>query len=147
MASPIQREVYAVALHATESSHMIPRASWPLAALTFAALLAFPALSASAAVTLVNRDDKDHKLTVIEEGGAKSTDHILKPSQMLEGICEKGCVIRINDSDEEEYELEAGDKVSIEEGFLYYDDPAATQQGAGAAAPAVPGVGAEPKKP
>jgi hypothetical protein len=136
-----------VALHATESSHMIPRASRPLAALTFAALLALQAFSASAAVTLVNRDDKDHKLTVIEDGGAKSTDHVLKPSQMLEGICEKGCVIRINDSDEEEYELEAGDKVSIEEGFLYYDEPAPAQQGAGAAPPAAPGVGVEPKKP
>jgi hypothetical protein len=147
MASPIRRAAYEVASYATESSHMIPRASWPLAALTFAALLSVPAFAVSAAVTLVNRDDKDHKLTVIEDGGAKSTDHILKPTQMLEGICEKGCVIRINDSAKEEYELEAGDKVSIEEGFLYYDEPAATQPGAGAAAPALPGVGAEPKKP
>lgn len=126
---------------------MISRAFLSIATLTFLGLLAFPAFSVSAAVTLVNRDDKDHKLTVIEDGGAKSTDHILKPTQMLEGICEKGCVIRINDSAEEEYELEAGDKVSIEEGFLYYDEPAGTQQGAGAAPPPAPGVGAEPKKP
>jgi len=115
---------------------MIPRASWPLAAVTLAALLTGLAYPASAAVTLVNRDDKDHKLTVIEDGGAKSTDHVLKPTQMLEGICEKGCVIRLNDSEEDEYELEDGDKVSIEEGYLYYDEPAANQQGSGAGAPA-----------
>ncbi len=127
---------------------MIPRASWPLAALTCAVLLIAPATFAEAAVTLVNRDDKDHKLTVVEENGAKTTDHVLKPSQVLEGICEAGCVIRINDSEEDEYELEAGDKVSIEEGYLYYDEPAGSQQGAGGTAPpAAPGAGAEPKKP
>jgi hypothetical protein len=126
---------------------MIPRASWPLTALAFAALLSATTIWAEAAVTLVNRDDKDHKLTVIEESGAKTTEHVLKPSQVLEGICEKGCVIRINDSEEEEYELEAGDKVSIEEGYLYYDEPAGTQQGAGGTPPAAPGAGAEPKKP
>ena len=53
-----------------------------------------------------------------------------------------------NDSEEDEYELEAGDKVSIEEGYLYYDEPAGSQQGAGGTAPpAAPGAGAEPKKP
>jgi len=130
-----------------EFNSMIPRAIRPLAALTLAALMAVSAVSVSAAVTLVNRDERDHKLTVIEESGAKSTDHVLKPNQMLEGICEKGCIVRINDSEEEEYELEAGDKVSIEEGFLYYDEPANAQQGAAGTAPLAPGAGAEPKKP
>lgn len=120
-----------------------------LPALTLLVAVAWPISSGIAAVTLVNRDDKDHKLTVIEESGTKTTDHILKPSQVLEGICEKGCVIRINDSEEDEYELEAGDKVSIEEGYLYYDEPDATQQGSagGAQQPQqAPGAGEAPKK-
>ena len=125
---------------------MIPRASWPLAAFTLATLLLATSISAEAAVTLVNRDEKDHKLTIIEDNGTKSTDHVLTPSQVLEGICEKGCVIRINDSEEDEYELEAGDKVSIEEGYLYYDEPASTQQGAGGAQAPATGSGGEPKK-
>ncbi len=41
------------------------------------------AVSAPAAVTLVNRDEKDHKITVIEDAGTKTTDHTLKPSQVL----------------------------------------------------------------
>ena len=122
---------------------MITRAMRPLAA--FALLIAFniPASSAAdAAVTLVNRDAKDHKLTVIEDGGAKTTDHVLKPSQVLEGFCEKGCVIRLNDNEQDEYELVAGDKVSIEEGFLYYDEPETPQQGTGPGA--VPGAAPAP---
>jgi hypothetical protein len=125
---------------------MISRTPWPLPALALAIALALPDATAFAAVTLVNRDDKDHKLTVIEDNGAKSTDHILKPSQVLEGICEKGCVIRINDSEEDEYELEAGDKVSIEEGYLYYDEPDAAQQGSSGGTQQQPGAGEAPKK-
>ncbi|MGD9802308.1 MAG: hypothetical protein AB7E81_14405 [Hyphomicrobiaceae bacterium] len=112
---------------------MFPRASWPLAALTFVIVSIGTALPSVAAVTLVNRDEKDHKLTVIEDNGAKTTEHMLKPSQVLEGICEKGCVIRLNDSEEDEYELEPTDKVSIEEGYLYYDEPAGKDQGTGGA--------------
>ena len=108
------------------------------------ALLLLLTVGASAAVTLVNRDDKDHKLTVIEDGGAKTTDHMLKPSQVLEGICDKGCVVRINDSEEDEYELEAGDKVSIEEGYLYYDEAEGQQGSAGGTSKA---PGAAPQAP
>lgn len=120
---------------------MISRAQRPLVVLaTLAALVASSGMTA-AAISLVNRDDKDHKLTVIEEGGAKSSDHILKPSQLLEGVCANGCVVRLNDSEEDEYQLEAGDRVSIEEGYLYYEEPESAQQGAagdGAAKPAAP---------
>ncbi len=73
------------------------------------------------AVSVTNRDERDHKITVIE--GEAKVDHVLKPAQVLEGICAKGCIIRLNDSDDEEYELEATDVVSIEDGYLYYEDP------------------------
>lgn len=107
--------------------------------------LGISAGSAAAAVTLVNRDAKDHKLTIIEDDGAKTQDHVLKPTQVLEGICPKGCIIRLNDSAEDEYELEAGDKVSIEEGYLYYDDPETGPiGGAGTPGSATPSLPAAP---
>ena len=93
------------------------------ATVALAAGLAFAAGSAAAAVSVTNRDDKDHKLTVIENDGAQKADHTLKPNQVLEGVCAKGCIIRLNDSDEDEYELEGTEVVSIEEGYLYYDGP------------------------
>ncbi len=49
----------------------------------------------------------------------------MKPSAVLEGICAKGCVIRLNDSENDEYELKGSEVVSIEDGYLYYDGPAA----------------------
>jgi hypothetical protein len=101
-------------------------------------VLALTASAGLAAVTIVNRDARDHKLTVVEDGGAKSSDHVLQPSQILEGICEKGCVVRLNDNEEDEYELEAGDKVSIEEGYLYYEEQPGAQQGVGAATTPAP---------
>jgi hypothetical protein len=82
---------------------------------------ALSAVHAFAVVSITNRDDKDHKLTIVE--GETRTEHVLKPTQVLEGICAKGCVIRLNDSENDEYELEGTEVVSIEEGYLYYDGP------------------------
>jgi hypothetical protein len=73
------------------------------------------------AVMISNRDDRDHKVTIIE-GDAKK-DHTLKPSSALEGVCEKGCIVRLNDSENDEYELDGTEVVSIEDGYLYYDGP------------------------
>ena len=77
--------------------------------------------AAADAITVTNRDDKEHKLTVIE--GEVKTDHSLKANAALENICMKGCVVRLNDSDNDEYELEGTEVVSIEDGYLYYDGP------------------------
>jgi hypothetical protein len=94
------------------------RAGAACATLLSTLVLGTTAVWASASVT--NRDDKDHKITIIE-GDAKQ-DHMLKPNQILEGICLKGCVLRLNESEDDEYQLEPTDIVSIEDGFLYYDN-------------------------
>lgn len=83
------------------------------------------------------RDDRDIKLTVIE--GEAKQDHILKPSQELKEVCQKGCVIRLNDSENDEYELEGSEVVSIQEG--YYDD------GPDAPAEPAPGAAGQPSEP
>jgi NADH:ubiquinone oxidoreductase subunit E len=83
-------------------------------------LCAATVTAASAAASVTNRDEKDHKITIIE--GEKKQDFTLKPNQALEGICAGGCVLRLNDSDDDEYQLEPTDVVSIEEGYLYYDN-------------------------
>ncbi len=90
-----------------------------IAASALAVLLATDA----SAVSVTNRDDRDFKITVIE-GDAKE-DHVLKPSEVLAGVCQKGCVIRLNDSENDEYLLEGSEPVSIEDGNLYHDGPSA----------------------
>jgi hypothetical protein len=77
--------------------------------------------SAAAGASLTNRDERDYKVTIIE--GESSREHTLRPAGVLDGICQKGCVIRLNDSEEDEYELEGDEVVSIEDGSLYYDGP------------------------
>ena len=100
-------------------------------ALSLAALIS-TGISASAA-SLANRDDKDHKITIIE-GDAKA-DQVIKPQQVIEKICLKGCVVRLNESEDDEYQLEAEDMVSIEDGYLYHDTPDT---------PAAPAPGTQP---
>jgi hypothetical protein len=92
-----------------------------VAAIAIVALLWVPSAGAS---SITNRDDKDYKVTVIM--GEATKDHVLVPSAALEGICQKGCVIRLNDSNDDEYELKGSDVVSIEDGYLYYDGPPAS---------------------
>jgi hypothetical protein len=76
------------------------------------------------ASSITNRDGKDQKVTVIE--GNAAADRILRPSARLEGVCSKGCVIRLNDSHQDEYELKGSEVVSIEDGYLYFDGPPAS---------------------
>ena len=91
-----------------------------MAAVAIVALL-WPSPTLAASVT--NGDYKDYKVTIIE--GEAKQDHVLRPSLVLEGVCQKGCVIRLNDSENNEYKLDGSELVSIEGGDLYYDGPAA----------------------
>ena len=89
------------------------------------------------AATIANRDDKEQMLTIVE--GETKTDKTLKPMEVLEKVCLKGCIVRLNGGgDDDDYQLEADDVVSIEDGYLYYDAPDLP-------APAQPGTAA-PKK-
>ena len=77
--------------------------------------------TAAHAASITNRDEVDRKVTIIE--GDRTTDHVLQPSQALNDVCAKGCTIRLDDGEDDEYVLEPGDVVSIEDGSLYYDRP------------------------
>ena len=104
---------------------------------------AFLFLSVSAeAITVSNRDDKEHKLTVIE--GDVKKDLTLAPASVQENICMKGCVVRLNDSENDEYELEGTEVVSIEDGYLYYDGPETPADQPPAAAPGAPAAPGTP---
>ena len=103
-------------------------------ALTASVLAVSMTSTAAFAVSVTNRDDHDHKVTVVE--GKSSKDHVLKPDGVLDNVCLKGCIIRLNDSEDDEYELEGNEIVSIEDGYLYYDGPDA---------PAEPPPGGEAK--
>jgi hypothetical protein len=79
--------------------------------------------SSASAISITNRDERQHKVTIVE--GTVEQSHTLAPLGVLEGLCLQSCVVRLNDSADDEYELEGTEVVSIEEGFLYYDGPEA----------------------
>jgi hypothetical protein len=77
--------------------------------------------SAASAATITNRGDKEVKLTVTE--GSARQNEVLPTGKVVDGVCQKGCIIRLNDNANDEYELEGSESVSVEGGFLYYDSP------------------------
>jgi hypothetical protein len=109
-----------------------------------AAALLTSSIAADAA-TITNRDEQDQKITIVE--GETSTEHTIRPGQVLDKVCMKGCIVRLSESDEDEYELAGDDIVSIEEGFLYYDGPdAASNPGSAAPLPGQPAPTPQPKQ-
>ncbi len=76
--------------------------------------------SAAQAASITNRDDKDHKVTIVE--GSVRKDHVLKPNEVIQGICETGCLIRLGDRRDDPFELQGSEKTSIEGGELYDDE-------------------------
>ena len=71
---------------------------------TTLALLIASSLAADAKVSITNRDTKDHKITIIIDGQGNQ-DQVLKPEQVVEQVCDKGCILRLNDSEDDEYQL------------------------------------------
>jgi hypothetical protein len=108
-----------------------------------ALLAGLVAATGANAVSVTNRDKSDHKLTIVE--GEQKQDHVLKPTGVLDGVCLKGCVIRLNDSVDDEYDLEGPEIVSIEDGYLYYDGPETT--GPAITEPGASAVGQPPTAP
>ena len=88
---------------------------------TVCAIAALLMTSAASAATITNRSDTEVKLTITENTSHK--DEVLPSGKDIDGVCQKGCIIRLNDSAKDEYELQGSDSVSIEGGFLYYDSP------------------------
>ena len=78
-------------------------------------------VSAALGASISNRDERDYTVTIIE--GEAKAEHALKPAQTLSDVCLKGCTIRVNGSEDDEYRLTGGDAVSIEDGTVFYDVP------------------------
>ena len=102
--------------------------------------------AAEAAASITNRDDKVHKLTIIEDG--RTAERVLKPQEVLQGICAKGCLIRLGDVPGEGYVLERTDVVSIEDNLVYYDEPAVLIESrpTGEPTPQRPGAAPRPRR-
>ena len=107
-----------------------------------ACFAAFMAVSQAQALQITNHDATEQKITVTEK--EKAHDLVVKPSEVLDGICNDGCTIKTSDG--EEYEFDGNEVVSIEEGLMFLDEPSdAGAPDTGGESPATQGDGAEKK--
>jgi hypothetical protein len=83
------------------------------------AVLSLVAASPAQALKLTNRDTTEQKMTIQENNGSR--EQVLKPAETIEGFCNAGCTIKMQDG--EEYEFDGNELVSIEEGLIFLDEP------------------------
>jgi hypothetical protein len=89
-----------------------------LAACCLLPMLAVACSHANAAA-LTNRDSSTVNVEVMFKSSRLL--HELAPNKSLSGFCGDGCIVRLNGSADNDYELEGTERVSIEGGLLYYD--------------------------
>jgi hypothetical protein len=78
-------------------------------------------VTAAYATTIINRDSAAHSLRIVEGGQERIVN--AEPSQQFDDLCASSCSLYF-DGDPEAYEIAAGDIVSIEDGQLFFEDPA-----------------------
>jgi hypothetical protein len=81
-------------------------------------VLSATVVSPAYALKLTNRDATEQKMTISEN--TASREAVLKPAETLDGICNGGCTIQMQDG--EEYEFDGTEIVSIEEGLMFLDE-------------------------
>lgn len=84
-------------------------------------LLGSVALSGTAAqaASITNQDTTTYQIEIMAKSVRRQ--HALEPGKVLSGVCDDGCVIRLNGSPDNDYTLEGRERVSIEGGLVYYD--------------------------
>lgn len=76
-------------------------------------------LQNAAATTLINADRNDRTISVIE--GESRKTQTLKQGAVIENLCPDGCIVRIDGDPARDFILEGRERVTIENGLLYYD--------------------------
>ncbi len=90
-----------------------------LQVITASAIAVLLTTSAVSAATIANRGDREVKLTITE--GSSRQDEVLPIGKVIDGVCQKSCIIRLNDNANDEYELNGSESVLVEQGLLYFD--------------------------
>ncbi|CFX02862.1 exported protein of unknown function [Candidatus Filomicrobium marinum] len=85
-------------------------------ALMMAGLPSVGALASS----VTNNDAEDRQITIIEDNQQNQIS--LKPGERIDGVCLKGCILRLEGVEDGQYILVEGTEiVSIEDSVLFYD--------------------------
>ena len=69
------------------------------------------------ALTISNIDPDPHTITV--KVGSDSTELTIEPQTEVDPPCDKGCTVELENG--EQYEMQGGEQVSIEDGVIFVD--------------------------
>jgi hypothetical protein len=83
------------------------------------ALVLVPAQHAPLAATLTNADRAAREITIIIGDARKS--QTVAGGGVVEDLCPEGCIVRIDNDAGRDFVLEGRERVTIEDGLLYYD--------------------------
>jgi hypothetical protein len=83
------------------------------------------------ALTITNSDPDPHTITVKTAGESK--DFKIEPQTEVEPPCDKGCTVELESG--EQYEMQGGEEVSIEDGVIFVDSTPGNGEGDEGAAP------------
>ena len=82
-------------------------------------LFALLATNQAAAVTVTNNDQRAYQVEVIVKSSRRQ--HELATGSSMTDFCKTGCVLRLDGNPDNDYALEGNERVSIEDGLVYYD--------------------------
>lgn len=98
------------------------------------ALMAVVIADGADAQVLNNRDDVSRNVTVM----AKSARRLVavEPGKTISDFCPDGCVIRVDEDETRDFLIEGNERLSIENGLVYFDGEIASKDGAAGETPA-----------
>ena len=77
------------------------------------------------ASALANADPVARGITIIN-GAVRQTQRV-EPGALIQKLCLDGCIVRIDDDPKRDFVLEGRERVTIEDGLLYYDGEVAAE--------------------
>jgi hypothetical protein len=98
------------------------------------AMMAMVIVDGAGAQVLNNRDDVSRNVTVM----AKSARRLVavEPGKAISDFCPDGCVIRVDEDETRDFLIEGNERLSIENGLVYFDGEIARKDGATGETPA-----------
>lgn len=97
-------------------------------------MMAIVTADGAGAQVLNNRDDVSRNVTVM----AKSARRLVavEPGKAISDFCPDGCVIRVDEDETRDFLIEGNERLSIENGLVYFDGEIASKDGAAGETPA-----------